>query len=391
MIKADIKSVRWLQYSHFVIDCYPGIIAPLLPFIAVKINAPMAAAMLIISISNLTSYLFQPIFGYLADKYQKRFFIFWGIILASVFIPLIGMAQNIVALTFAIILGEIGVGFFHPQATSFLPLFCKNAEQSKLNMGIFLSMGSAGYGVGALVATRIYDLFGSEAMVYLSIVGVFSAISMFLFIPKVSKDPSQKKLSIPLKECVIEIFSHKIERTLVFASIVKSMMITSFFMITPFYWKSIGFSASKIGVISCLFEVTSTIGMIVSPKIEKNVGTRNIFYIAFLLILPTAVLMKFMIGINLYIAVFLYSLIGFLAFLTQPVNVVMSQKLLPKYKSMISGIIGGFTWGIVGIMLPLLSLFSQKVGILTGLVTLACIPVIFCYWVRIIPEKPIED
>lgn len=391
MIKADIKSVRWLQYSHFIIDCYPGIIAPLLPFIAVKINVPMATAMLIISISNLTSYFLQPIFGYMADKYQKRFFIFWGILLASIFIPLMGVAQNFIALTFAIILGEIGVGFFHPQATSFLPLFCKNAEQSKLNMGIFLSMGSAGYGIGALVATRIYDSFGSEAMIYLSIIGVLSALSMFLFIPKVSKDPSQKKLSVPLKECVIEIFSHKIARTLVFASIVKSMMIVSFAVIVPFFWKDIGFSASKIGIVSCLFEVTSTIGMIVSPKIEKYVGTRNIFYIAFLLILPTAILMKLMIGINIYIAVFLYSLIGFLAFLTQPVNVVMSQKLLPKYKSMISGIVGGFTWGIVGIMLPLLSLFSQKVGILTGLIVLACIPVIFCYWVKIIPEKPIED
>ena len=391
MIKADIKSVRWLQYAHFMIDCYPGFIAPLLPFIAVKINIPMATAMLIISISNITSYLFQPVFGYFADRCQKRFFIFWGMLLASIFIPLMGVAQNVVALTFAIVLGEIGVGFFHPQATSFLPMFCKNAEQSKFEMGIFLSMGSAGYGVGAMVATKIYDLFGSEAITCLSVIGVISALSMFLFVPKVSKDPSQKKLSVPLKECVTEIFSHKIARTLVFASIVKSMIISSFTLIMPFFWKSIGFSASKTGIVFCLFEVTSTIGMIVSPKVEKYTGTRNIFYIAFLSILPITLLMNFMMDRNIYVAVFLYVLIGFLAFLTQPVNVVMSQKLLPKYKSTISGIVGGFTWGIVGVMLPLLSLFCQKVGILTGLVIISCVPLIFCLWVKIIPKKPIED
>ena len=132
-------------------------------------------------------------------------------------------------------------------------------------------------------------------------------------------------------------------------------------------------------------------GMILSPKIEKIVGTRNTFYIAFLSILPIAILMKFLIGVNIYAAVLIYSLIGFLAFLTQPVNVVMSQKLLPKYKSMISGIVGGFTWGVVGIMLPLLSLFAQNVGILTGLCTIACVPLIFSYWVRIIPKRPLED
>ena len=391
MIKEDIKSVRWLIFAHLTIDSYPGMIAPLMPFIASKIGVPMAAAMLIISISNITSYLFQPIFGYFADRCQKRFFIFWGMMLASVFIPLIGLAENMTALAFAIILGEIGVGFFHPQSTSFLPMFCKNAEQSKLNMGIFLSMGSAGYAVGALTATRIYDTFGSGAIALTSVFGVLAALSMFLFVPKVSADTSQKRLSIPLKECVFEIFSNKIERTLVFASIVKSMMISSFTMIMPFFWKSIGFSATKIGIISCVFLAASTAGMILSPKVEKHIGTRNIFYIAFLSILPIAILMKFMIGINIYIAVLIYSLIGFFAFLTQPVNVVMSQKLLPKYRSMISGIVGGFTWGIVGIMLPLLSLFAQKVGILTGLCTIACVPLIFSYWVGIIPEKPIED
>ena len=391
MIKEDIKSVRWLIFAHLTIDSYPGMIAPLMPFIAAKINVPMTVALLIISIANISSYLFQPVFGYLADRCHKRFFIFWGMMIASVFIPLIGVAENITALAIAIILGEIGVGFFHPQSTSFLPMFCKNEEHSKLNMGIFLSMGSAGYGIGALVATNVYDLFGSETIVLTSIFGILAAFSMFLFVPKVSADDTQKKHSTPIKECVVEIFSNKVERILVFAAIVKSMMISSFTMIMPFFWKSIGFSATKIGIISCVFLATSTMGMILSPKVEKITGTRNIFYISLLSILPIAMSMKFMMNINIYAAVLIYSLIGFFAFLPQPVNVVLSQKLLPKYKSMISGIVSGFTWGVVGIMLPVLSLFAQKVGILTGLCTIACVPLIFSYWIKIIPKRTSED
>ena len=130
----NLKAVKWLEFSHFVIDCYPGFIAPLLPFITAKIGVEMAAAMLIISIANISSYLLQPIFGYMADKSKKRFFIFWGILIASVFIPLMGYAQNFATLTIAIILGEIGVGFFHPQATSFVPIFCENSEQEKFHM-----------------------------------------------------------------------------------------------------------------------------------------------------------------------------------------------------------------------------------------------------------------
>lgn len=30
------KAVNWLIFAHFIIDCYPGFIAPMLPFITAK-------------------------------------------------------------------------------------------------------------------------------------------------------------------------------------------------------------------------------------------------------------------------------------------------------------------------------------------------------------------
>ncbi len=390
MVQENKKAVYWLQFSHFIIDCYPGFIAPMLPFITAKIGVEMSAAMVIIAIANISSYLLQPVFGYLADRWQKRFFIFWGIIIASIFIPLMGYAQSFTTLTLAIVIGEIGVGFFHPQSTSFVPLFCKNTEQSKFNVGCYLSMGSVGYGVGALVSTRLYDLFGEGALIYTSIIGVLTALSMFIFVPKVSNDKSQIKQKTPILECMKDIFSHPLERVLISASIVKSVIVSSFTMIMPFYWKSIGFSATKIGIISCIFLATSTAGMIFSPKLEKHVGSRNTFYISLLSALPLAILTVWLIKVNIYLAIITYSAIGFMIFLPQPINVVMSQKLLPQYKSMISGVIGGFTWGIVGVMLPLLSLFAEKTGILQALVIISCLPIIFCYWVKAIPQKTLD-
>ncbi len=390
MAHVDIKAVRWLQFSHFIIDCYPGFIAPMLPFITAKIGIPMSAAMLIIGIANISSYLLQPIFGYWADKCHKRFFIFWGIIIASLFIPLMGYAQSFAALTIAIVIGEIGVGFFHPQSTSFLPVFCKNSEQAKFDMGCFLSMGSIGYGVGAIVSTRLFDLFGEGVLIYTSIIGILTAFSMFIFLPKLSCDKSQTKQTESLIMCMRGIFSNSLERVLISASIVKSLIVSSFTMIMPFYWKSIGFNATKIGVISCIFLATSTAGMIFAPKLEKYIGSRNVFYLSYTSILPLAILTIKFIEINIYIAISLYGLIGFMIFLTQPINVVMSQKLLPQYKSMISGVVGGFTWGIVGIMLPLLSYFAEHTGILKALIIISCIPMKFNNWVIAIPIKPME-
>lgn len=390
-MKSCKKAVNWLIFSHFIIDCYPGFIAPLLPFIASKVGITMKDAMAIISIANISSYLLQPIFGYFSDKCRKRFFIFWGIIIASVFLPMMGLAESFLALSVAIVLGEIGVGFFHPQSTSFVPRFCKDNEEATWSMGIFLSMGSIGYGVGALVATNIYERFGEQAIMYTAIIGVMTALSMFLFVPKVSCDETdEQKEKISLITSIREIFSLRLERILIASSIAKSIVVSSYTLIMPFFWKSINLSASKIGLISCAFLATSTLGMIVAPKFEKKIGSRNTFYFSFLLTLPLALAMAFFMGRSLPVAIVLYSIIGFVIFLTQPINVVMSQKLLPKYKSTISGVVGGFTWGIVGALLPILSFFMEKISILNGVLVVAAIPLVMCIWVREIPEKPLD-
>lgn len=390
-MKSCKKAVNWLIFSHFIIDCYPGFIAPLLPFIASKVGITMKDAMAIISIANISSYLLQPIFGYFSDKCRKRFFIFWGIIIASVFLPMMGLAESFLALSVAIVLGEIGVGFFHPQSTSFVPRFCKDNEEATWSMGIFLSMGSIGYGVGALVATNIYERFGEQAIMYTAIIGVMTALSMFLFVPKVSCDETdEQKEKISLITSIREIFSLRLERILIASSIAKSIVVSSYTLIMPFFWKSINLSASKIGLISCAFLATSTLGMIAAPKFEKKIGSRNTFYFSFLLTLPLALAMAFFMGRSLPVAIVLYSIIGFVIFLTQPINVVMSQKLLPKYKSTISGVVGGFTWGIVGALLPILSFFMEKISILNGVLVVAAIPLVMCIWVREIPEKPLD-
>lgn len=385
------KAVNWLIFAHFIIDCYPGFIAPLLPFISSKVGITMKDAMAIISIANISSYLLQPIFGYFSDKCKKRFFIFWGIIIASVFLPMMGLAESFTALTIAIVLGEIGVGFFHPQATSLVPKFCRDVQSATWNTGIFLSMGSFSYGAGALIATNLYEHFGEQSIMFTSIFGIITALLMFVFVPKISceQDKEHKEKS-SLFQSMKEIFSLKLERILISASIVKSVVVSSYTLIMPFFWKNIGLSASKIGLINCAFLATSTLGMIAAPKFEQRIGSRNTFYFSFLLTLPLALLMVFFMKINLSVAIVMYSFIGFVIFLTQPINVVMSQKLLPKLKSTISGVVGGFTWGIVGALLPILSFGMEKIGILNGMLVVATIPLVMCIWVREIPEKPLD-
>lgn len=378
------KTINFLSAGHFLTDLYSGFLNPIMPFIAAKIGITMAIATALISISNLTSSLSQPFFGYFADKIQKRFFIFWGMMMASVFLSLIGISNNVLTLIICLILGNMGVSFFHPQATGMVSDSVKKDSNSK-EISIFIFSGTIGYAMGPAVSSGITQICGLEKLPFACIVGVIFAFMMLKNTPKV-RELTEKKMQISLFEAVKKMFQNKPVTVLVFASIVKSFVVSSFQIILPFYWKSLGFDVSKIGLILLLFMTAGATGIILSPYIERKIGIKNVFYISLLAVLPLGTIFYFTNGQGI-IAFTAFILIGFVSFLAVPVNMALAQRLMPEFKSMISGFIGGFSWGVIGIILPLISLLSEKIGIMNILFAMTFIPFLFSYFIKYLKEE----
>lgn len=380
----DKKIIKVLSLGHFITDAYSGFLNPIMPFIAAKIGISMAVATVLISISNLTSNLSQPFFGYLSDKWHKRFFIFWGMIFASVFLSALGIANNIYTLIICLVIGHMGVSFFHPQATSFVSDYSKCISGSK-DISIFIAMGTFGFALGPAISSGITELWGLDKLPYACLIGILSAFYLLKNVPKMNpliKDSNKKSILEALKK----IFNNKPVSILVFASIVKSIVVSSFSIILPFYWKSIGYNVSSIGFILFLFMLAGAIGVISSPILEKYTGIRKVFYISLITVTPLGIIFYLLEGKGLA-AMISFILIGFVSFLAVPVNMSLAQKLMPEFKSMISGFIGGFSWGVIGIILPLISLIAEKTGIIIVLLIITFIPLLFSYFIKYLPES----
>ena len=378
------KVINITSLGHFVIDAYSGFLNPIMPFIAAKIGITMALATVLISISNLTSSLSQPFFGFMADRWQRRFFIFWGMLMASIFLSFLGFANNIWVLALLIILGHMGVAFFHPQATSIVSSYSKSSENSK-DMSIFIAMGTFGFALGPAISSGITQLWGLEKLPFACFVGIIMAFVLLKNVPKLQTMQIERpKVSVLV--ALKEILKNKPVSILVGASIVKSFVVSSFPIILPFYWKSIGYSVSTIGLILLAFMIAGALGVISSPLLEKKVGVRNVFYISLMTVMPLGLIFylnggKGIIGLTAYI------LIGYVSLLASPVNMALAQKLMPEFKSMISGFIGGFSWGVIGILLPLISLLAEKTGIMNVLLAMTLIPLFFAYYIKYLPQE----
>ena len=377
------KALTWLNLAHWANDTYSGFLTPIMPFIAVKIGISMAIATMIMSIAQVCGSMFQPIFGFFADNMVKRVFIFWGLIFGSLFVPLATNAPNSIILTVFVILGNLGGSFFHPQALGFISRFSRGDFVS--NMGIFITFGTIGYSLGPVISSLVTEYFGLDKIPYMSIVGIFIAFAMFKSVPKISGTGVKVEHKY-FKNTFKEILTNKYMIILIMISMMKSLVTNSSVILLPFLWKNLGHSPTYIGVALFLFLLAGALGSILSGRFEEAIGAKKIFYISMILTFPIMLLFVLTYKLHPIISVAIFVVMGFITMLAQPVMIVMAQRILPEFKSIVSGFINGFSWGVVAIFLTIVGFSAQAFGIAKVLLIVSFVPVLFVYFVKFLPR-----
>ena len=278
-----------------------------------------------------------------------------------------------------IILASLGVSIFHPQGIGFVIRFTK--EDFTKNMGIFLSLGSIGYAFGPMLSSSVTHYFSLEKMPYTSILGVILALLMFACVPKISN--IDKK---PEKKNILEVFKAILSnlqiKILILISIMKALISSSCAILLPFLWKDYGHDAFYIGTALFFFMLAGGIGSLFSNRVEKIMGTKQIIYFSMLSMPVLMSIFVFTYKPLPSLALCDFVLMAFVLMLATPITMVLAQKELPQYKSIIGGFLNGFCWGFVGVLLSGMGFLAQKFGVLQMLFIAGIIPAFCAYFVK---------
>ena len=377
----NIKALTWLSGGHFVNDIYTGLLNPIMPFIAAKLAFSMAFATVIMSIAQIFSNLMQPLFGFFADRFHRRFFIFWGLLMSSMFISFAPGSPNIPFLIFFIIFGSLGSSFFHPQALGVVTYFAGNSAAKSL--GIFLSLGTLGYAFGPILSAYVAQYWGFEKMPVLAVFGISWALLMFAMVPKFSIVTQSTRVTT-FTQTVGDILSNNELRILIVISMLKTLINNSCAILLPFLWKNMGCSPFYIGVALFLFIFAGGIGSLISRNAEQILGTRNIFYFSMISTLPLMILFILTYKTMPVLSLVIFAIMGMFTMMAFPVTMYLAQNVLPEYKSVISGFINGFSWGIVAIFMTIIGFSAQNFGITRVLLIVALMGAICSPLVRML-------
>lgn len=383
------KAIRWISGGHFIIDMYSGFLNPILPFIAAHLGISLAIASCIISISQITSSITQPLFGFLADRFKRRFFLFWGIILAAIFLSSTTIAPNVYILALCIILGSMGVSFFHPQASGMTNYFCIDSNVTK-KMSIYLTCGTFGFAIGPIISSFIVDFISFKALPSMALLGILYALTLFVFVPKIKNKQTRENLP-KFYNVLHEIFSCKTTKLLVILSIIKALIQVTFLVLMPFLWKSLSYSPSKIGIIVFLFLTVGSVGTMLSSSVENILGTKKTIILSLTMPLPLTLLFVLTYVKFPIISIVSFLILGFFIMLSTPINMTLAQKAMPKYKSTIAGLVGGFSFGVIGLFLPLVGYLSEILSIPYILIILSVIPAGLSFIVNFLPNHLLHN
>src|SRR5215469_4076608 len=170
--------------GHFVSDSYSSIIFPLLPLLKDALHLTTAQVFWLAPLYAISSSLMQPVYGFVSDRYARRFFAVFGPAITAVFVSSIGLAPSYGVLILLLMAGGIGIGSFHPQAAAMASAAA--GQRRRVGLSLFSATGTIGYSFGPLGIAMVINAFGLGQTYYVVGVGLVMTAVLYRICPPLS-------------------------------------------------------------------------------------------------------------------------------------------------------------------------------------------------------------
>jgi FSR family fosmidomycin resistance protein-like MFS transporter len=378
---ANSKVIFALSLVHFTGDFYAAFLTPLLPLFVDKLGLTLTQVGLLAGISRFLAFVVQPSAGYVADHYHTRIFILGGPLLATVFMPLIGVAPSYVVLLFFVSMGSIGVSMFHPPAAGMVSQYA--GSRFGLSMSLFNLGGTLSFGLGPIFIAFFVHSWGLES----SPVTMVFGLVLMAFLYKIVPVPTTEGLgNLGFMGSIKEAFGEVWKPIFVLwaVMVLRSFVGQVYMTFLPIYYAREGFSLLSIGTIVSIFTVAGALSGVAAGHFSDRFGFKPVFFLSHGLATPCLYLLLLLPGDWAYASAFLA---GFFVMASLPLGVTMAQEIAPKGKSMVSSLMMGLAWGTGGMMTPLAGKLADIYSIRPVLATLAVIPLLTVGLIAMLPER----
>jgi FSR family fosmidomycin resistance protein-like MFS transporter len=363
------RLIGLLAVGHLVIDLNQGSLPAILPFLKSAHGLSYAAAATIVLVSNLTSSVIQPLFGYLADRTARRWMLPLSIALSGIGLGLTGIAPGYAAVLVLVVLMGFGVAAYHPEgyrtATRLAGQHRKATALSWFSLG-----GNIGIALGPPVIATLVTGVGLSGSLGLLLPSLLVAALLLAVLPRIAEASERA-------DAAAKTVGHGVNMPGAMALLVLVVMIRSwtqlgFTTFVPFYYLDVLKADPRVvGPLLFVFLGSGAVATVIAGPLADRWGARPFMVWVFLAVTPLAVLFLNVSGILAFVVL---GLVGAVLVSTFTMAVVLAQQYLPRNPGMASGLIVGFAIGTGGLGVTLLGWVADHWGLMTALWISALMP-----------------
>jgi FSR family fosmidomycin resistance protein-like MFS transporter len=358
-------TVLLLAGTHFLVDGFSNIYAPLLPLLIPHLNLSLAAAGTLQMCFLVANSVAQLGFGHIADRWRPRLLLMAGPLATVVLLPLVGFATTPLALGFVLVIGGLGAAAFHPPAAAVVHRL--GGTRRGLAMSFHITGGSLGFSLGPLVFAPLAERYGLPWMAVLTIPALAILAMVLPRVPPIDRlsehgEARGFKALRPYRKPLTLLYLVVVLRTLAALSFATFM---------PVMLTRRGMSVTEAGMASALYLFLSSVGGFLGGPLADRWGARNVILWSLVLSVPFLAAAPLESG---WTFVALVSAGGFLLQSTLPVNVTFGQMIAPISAATVSSLMMGFAWGVGGLVVPFVGMLADRIGIERTLVIMAFAP-----------------
>jgi FSR family fosmidomycin resistance protein-like MFS transporter len=351
----------FMTLVHTVNDAITAILGALLPTLQVRFDAGPTTLALMVSVFWIASSVTQPVFGALGEDVGLRVVGCAGVLMASAFLSLIGVASELWLVFVLLVIGGLGSAALHPVGTT---IAGSQASNATLGVGLFTAGGMVGFALGPVLILYLVSTYGSDATVWLAVPGLILGAGVGLLLPQWEPHPRR-----PLRR----LFDLRLARgpvgLLAVAGMFSALAFVTFTGSIPIWLvqeHAYSPDAPIIGWTLSAFAFAGGLGSVLGGFLAPRLGPVVTIVGALLLTLgPLLAVVASEPGTALYFGAI--ALAGILIFVPVPALIIIAQEFVPGAPATASGMVLGLGSALAGVGYIVLGRVQEAIGLTTGI------------------------
>jgi FSR family fosmidomycin resistance protein-like MFS transporter len=350
--------------THFVVDCYGNMFAPLLPLLIPQLNLSLTTVGVLAMCYQLASSVSQLAFGALADRWRPRVLLMGGPVVSVVVLSAVGTSMSAEMLALLLLLGGLGGAAFHPPAAALV--YAVSAARKGLAMATHISGGSLGFALAPLVFAPAVAALGQSLAWLVALPGLVALSYTLRLIRRVEipRSPSRggwRQLRPYVRPLGL----------LYFIVVLRTLAANSLAVFLPVVLTRDGLGVAEAALAVSIYLFVSTVGGFLGGPLSDRYGARRVIIWSLVSSVPFLVAGQLTSG---WILTALVSIGGFLLQSTLPVNVTFGQQIAPVSAATVSSLMMGFAWGVGSLLAPVVGTLGDVLGLNAALAITSLVP-----------------